>query len=174
MKHSILTHWDIAQPAGFSTFVVCVLYYVQKVVQHRLTNADSFMNYSLSDAVLYRVKKTWEYLEKADDRAHEGDLNAAINFLYEACFVMVQALLIKEQLAIDIADHDAVKTTFNNNFIATRKVDQEVEGIYAKLYITRREIIEDEIEFMDTKKIAEYIRRTQRFVTVIGKLLKND
>ncbi|TKG91869.1 HEPN domain-containing protein [Puteibacter caeruleilacunae] len=130
------------------------------------------MNYTLDQQTLIRVKRAWEFLEKADEAVSDHDLNEMIINLYRACFSIIQAHLFHSK--ITVKNHDDLKIYFHENYVRKGLIPLDTEKIYAKLYILRRQILEEDIEFLDESKCTHYTRQTQLFVSAVGKLIKSD
>ncbi|MCL3782089.1 hypothetical protein EMN47_17005 [Prolixibacteraceae bacterium JC049] len=124
---------------------------------------------SIQSPVKYQVKKSWELLEQADSYIYDNELNNAMLSLYNSCYIIARALLA--QSGIELKDHEDVKLTFHKKFTTKGMFKADTERIYSRLYIYRREITENEIEYTDTSKIREYQARTQVFLKEAAQLL---
>ncbi|MDP4207019.1 MAG: HEPN domain-containing protein [Bacteroidota bacterium] len=127
------------------------------------------MKFLFDENVTYLVKRAWEHLEIAESSYHSEKLNDSVLSLYNACYCMALAFLKTKQ--IDIRNQDEVKVIFKERFIRTGIIDQNFDKTYSKLYILRREILEQQSEFMDQTAIKPMISNTQLFLKELGGLI---
>ena len=106
------------------------------------------MKYPKDDLIVYRVKRAKESFNSAKLLAENGYHHESISRLYYACFYMVLALLLKEN--ITSSSHTGVRRQFGLHFIKTGKLTMEDGKIFSLLFDQRHKSdYEDFIKLKD-------------------------
>ena len=93
------------------------------------------MKYPKDDLIAYRIKRSRESFNSAKLLAENGFHHESISRLYYACFYMVLALLLKEN--ITTSSHAGVRRQFGLHFIKTGKLSQDDGKIFSLLFDQR-------------------------------------
>lgn len=112
---------------------------------------------------------TQNALAAARDNIDRGHWRTAYNRLYYACFYAVEALLV--QHGYTPQTHSGVKTLFNNHFIRTGIVDQELSSFYGKLMETRLDSDYDVSFEPDPEQLRAWLPKAEEFIDRIVDLL---
>jgi uncharacterized protein (UPF0332 family) len=89
------------------------------------------MNSYKKDYIAYRIARAGHALTDARLLADNGSWNSTVNRLYYACYYMVSALLLQNN--INARTHTGCKTQFGLHFVKTGKVPLEQGRLYADL-----------------------------------------
>ena len=93
------------------------------------------MKYPKDDLIVYRIKRARESFNSAKLLAENGYHHESISRLYYACFYMVLALLLKEN--ITTSSHAGVRRQFGSHFIKTGKLSLENGKTFSLLFDQR-------------------------------------
>mgnify|MGYP000958988882 CR=1 FL=1 len=95
------------------------------------------MSEEKQDLIEYRISRSKETYEEALLLAKNGYWNAVGNRLYYACFYIVNALLIKNDL--NFSSHNGVRKEFHKSFVKTGLVSIDSGKTYNRLFNLRQE-----------------------------------
>jgi uncharacterized protein (UPF0332 family) len=124
---------------------------------------------SKSELIKYRVSRSKETLEEAKLLSNNNHWNSVANRLYYACFYIVNALFLKND--ITFTTHNGVKREFHKSFIKTGIISIENGKLYSRLFNLRQE--GDYIDFkrFDKTEIEPFIDKTKQFIEEIEKII---
>ena len=87
------------------------------------------------DLVKYRIKRAIETLTEAKKLFELEYYNTCINRLYYACFYAVNALLIKNDIAV--SSHNGARQMFGLHFVKEGKISKEDGKLFSDLFDRR-------------------------------------
>lgn len=122
--------------------------------------------------IRYRMRRAMECLADADASADRRSWNNCINRLYYACFYAVSALLLRDGLAS--AKHTGVRSLFNERFVRTGIVAQDLGKLYNDLFRDRQEADYADLIDFDEQQVLPLIAAARRFVARIEELLRSS
>lgn len=123
------------------------------------------------DLINYRINRAEETLQEAEILAESKRWNTTVNRLYYACFYIISALLVKNNLKH--GTHEGTKSQFGLHFVKKGIVSLENSKFYSRLYEKRGEAdYEDFIQFTE-EEVLPLIEKTKEFVEVIKELISN-
>lgn len=125
-----------------------------------------------ADLVRYRLERARETLEDARILSNAGRWNTCMNRLYYACFYVVSALLIQDNLSS--SKHTGVRSLFNRHYVKTGKVPKEMAQIYNDLFEKRQE--GDYVDFIrfEEFQVIPWISKAETFVEHIASIIENS
>ena len=123
------------------------------------------MNKDEKILIKYRIERSYQSFEEAN-YCFQGDMfNLTINRLYYSCFYIVTALLICENFYPKT--HKGTRNLFNQQFILTKKIIEELSEHYTKLFDLRQECdYKDFVEY-NREDVEPLIEKTKDFLKVI-------
>lgn len=124
------------------------------------------------ELIEYRISRSKETYEEALLLAENNHWNAVANRLYYACFYIVNALLIKNDL--NFSSHNGVKTEFHKFFVRTGIVSLESGKIYSRLFNLRQESDYIDFQRFEGNDIEPFIKDAGRFLTEIEFILRES
>lgn len=130
------------------------------------------MNNEKQELIGYRISRSKETYEEALLLAKNNHWNAVANRLYYACFYIVNALLIKNDL--NFSSHNGVKTEFHKSFVKTGIVSLELGKIYNRLFNLRQEGDYIDFQRFDGGDIEPFIEDVGRFLSEIEFILRES
>lgn len=89
------------------------------------------MKQSNEEVIKYRIERAYECLEEAKIMAETKHWNTVVNRLYYACFYMVGALIIKNDMFTSLQDD--IKTKFDM-YIKSGKIDENFGRLFTELH----------------------------------------
>jgi len=123
---------------------------------------------SIDALIGYRCQRSDEAIQEAELLCREGFYNAAVNRLYYACYYVISALFLKDD--IEAHTHSGMKTLFGMHYVKTEKISINQASIYYTLFEKRHSGDgERKIQKKDgfTQIVADWKRRwTQRKISV--------
>ncbi len=122
------------------------------------------------DYINYRIERSKETILDVDLLIKSESWNSATNRLYYACFYSVSAILIKNN--INTKSHNGAKTKFNELFVSTGIINNDLARVYA--YLLENRIKGDYNDFfkMDEEKFMRLYHPAKDLISTIEKLLK--
>lgn len=121
------------------------------------------------DLINYRINRAEETLFEAKVLAENKYWNSTVNRLYYACFYIVSALLVKNN--IKHGTHDGTKNQFGLHFVKTGVVSMGKSKFYSRLFNKRGEAdYEDFIEFTQ-EEVEPMIAETSDFIDEIKRIV---
>ncbi|MFH0975253.1 MAG: HEPN domain-containing protein [Spirochaetota bacterium] len=124
------------------------------------------------DLLNYRISRAEESLEETRILASASHWNACVNRLYYACFYIVSALLIKNDLSS--AKHSGIRSLFNRYYVKTGIIAKNIAEIYNFLFERRQESDYDDFVTFSEFDVTPWIDDTDIFINIIKKLLTEE
>lgn len=121
------------------------------------------------DYINYRIVKSDEAFNDAKLLAQNGSWNSSVNRLYYACYYIVSALLLQND--INAQTHAGSKTQFGLHFIKTRIVDIEQGKLYADLMDWRQKGDYGDMFDFDKETVEPLIEPVAGFLNTIKTLI---
>jgi len=119
--------------------------------------------------VKYRIQRSHETLLEAKLMVDQGYLNGAINRLYYACYYMVTALLLKNNIFTQ--SHAGAKQMLGLHFVVTGKLSPKVSSIFATLFEKRHSSDYDDFAYYDVETVEKLYPQAIEFIETIEKLI---
>lgn len=128
------------------------------------------MTEAVQKLVIYRLKRSRESLEEAKVLAQTNHWNACVNRLYYACFYVVSALLILDNLSS--SKHTGIRSFFNLHYIKTEIVPKQIATIYNDLFERRHE--GDYLDFLEFQEsqVTHLIPKVKKFIDYLNNLIE--
>lgn len=120
----------------------------------------------------YRIQKSEEAFVDAKYLASQKSWNACVNRLYYACYYIVSALALQNN--IQTQTHSGLKAQFNLHFIKTNKVSVEMGKLYADLIDSRQKGDYGDLYDFDKETVEDLIEPVAEFVDTIKKLISQS
>jgi len=124
---------------------------------------------SNEELVKYRFSRAKETLNEAILLANGDHWNAVANRLYYACFYLVNALLIHNDLSFN--SHNGVKTEFHRSFVKTEKITIKSGKLFSRLFNLRHEGDYADFKRYQKEEIEPFISDVEEFFLEIEKLI---
>ena len=125
--------------------------YKQDYINYRIVKADQAYN----DARLLASGESW---------------NASVNRLYYACYYMVSALLLQNE--INTQTHSGCKMQFGLHFVKTGKISMEQARLYADLMDWRQKGDYGDMFDFDGQTVAPLFIPVEEFIKSIKMLIE--
>jgi uncharacterized protein (UPF0332 family) len=119
--------------------------------------------------IAYRLQRAKETLTEADAMIRDRFYNAAVNRLYYACYYVVIALLLKNDVVAQT--HQGVKQMFSLHFIVTAKISNKYSQFYSQLFNDRISGDYDDFLQYDYDKVSILRPQVEEFIHIIEKEL---
>ena len=128
------------------------------------------MSEAFYELIAYRLKRSQEALEEAIALAGIKHWNACVNRLYYACFYVVSALLVFDNLSS--SKHTGIRGLFNQYYVRPQWVSKEIARIYNDLFERRHE--GDYVDFFEFQEaqVSVWIPLVEEFVTNIKSVIE--
>jgi uncharacterized protein (UPF0332 family) len=126
---------------------------------------------SIDGLVSYRIQRSKETLSEAKLMVDGGYLNGAINRLYYACYYMVSALLLKNEIYAQT--HSGVKQMLGLHFIITGKLSPKESSVFATLFEKRHSSDYDDFAYYDQEMVDKLYPKTVEFIETIERLINS-
>lgn len=120
---------------------------------------------SLEEFVYYRAKRAEETLSEADCLANNGHFSGAINRLYYACYYIVSALLMAND--ISASTHNGVRAMFALKFIKSGKMDMAYGKFFNEIFEIRHSNDYDDFIFCDKETFDNFRPRTEALISAV-------
>lgn len=124
---------------------------------------------SNEELVKYRFSRAKETYDEAILLATGDHWNAVANRLYYACFYLISALLIQNDLSFN--SHNGVKTEFHRSFVKTEKITIKSGKLYSRLFNLRQEGDYADFKRFEKEDIEPFIADVKEFFLELEKLL---
>lgn len=121
------------------------------------------------NVINYRVNRAKEGLEDAQALANSNSWNGVANRLYYACFYMVSALLLKNNLISKT--HKGTKTLFQKEFVQTGVIDLSGGRFYQHIFNLRNEGDYEDLVTFTEAEIKPLIAETEAFLAELKTIL---
>ena len=116
--------------------------------------------------IQYRVARARETLNDARLLIADGSLHSAVNRLYYACFYVVSALLLTQELSS--SRHGGVRSLFVKHWVNTGVFPKEMGRLYHHLF-ERRQISDYKDMVVFTREdVDAWLRQADDFVSRIS------
>ena len=125
--------------------------------------------HSRDEYVYYRVQRSEETLAEADCLAENGHYSGAVNRLYYACYYVVSALLIENE--IPASTHAGVRSMFALKFIKTHKMDISHGKLFNEVFQLRQSNDYDDFIFCDEETYKDLRPRVEALIFAIKQQL---
>ena len=126
---------------------------------------------SLPEIIHYWEAKAEESLAAAHDELQAGRLTFAVNRLYYACFYLVSALLLQQNLKFK--KHSGVRAVFHQHLVKTGKISREMGKFYDELFEARQRGDYFEMVFFEPPEVEEWLEKAKLFVAELKELVIN-
>jgi len=123
---------------------------------------------SLSEIMNYWLAKSEESLAAAEDELQAGRLSFAVNRLYYACFYVISALLLQENLRFK--KHSGVRATFHQHLVKPGKISRDMGKLYDELFEARQRGVYFAMVFFERAEVEEWLTKVDHFVVELKKL----
>ena len=124
------------------------------------------------DLIQYRLERSQETLEVAEELAEKGHWFSCVNRLYYACFYAVNALLLSK--GFSSSKHSGVRGLLNLHFIKTGIISKEYGKLFNDLFEYRQQSDYEDLFDVDIEIIRPWISLAKEFITFIKNLLLNN
>jgi uncharacterized protein (UPF0332 family) len=119
--------------------------------------------------IQFRLKRSEDTLREAKVLAELKSWNGVVNRLYYAAFYAISALLEKEH--IHVKTHSSQKSSFNEKFLLSGRLNKEVGGVYNLLFNYRQNGDYNDFADYEAEEIEPMILKTEHLITEIKKLI---
>jgi len=119
--------------------------------------------------ILYRCDRAKETMEEARVLAEIKHWNSCVNRLYYACFYSVTALLLLNDLSS--SKHRGTRSFFNQYFVRTKQIPEELAEIYNDLFERRQEGDYVDMIRFEADEVLPWIRQAEEFINYILNLV---
>jgi len=124
---------------------------------------------SIDALIGYRCQRSDEAIQEAELLCREGFYNAAVNRLYYACYYVISALFLKDD--IEAHTHSGMKTLFGMHYVKTEKIPINQASIYYTLFEKRHSGDYDDFIYFDHEMTQELIALTKEFTSTIKEMV---
>jgi len=123
------------------------------------------------DLIHYRISRARETIDEARVLLESNMTHGAANRIYYACFYVVTALLLSENLSS--SRHSGVIALFNQHFVKTDRVSADWGKFYTRMFDNRIEgDYAERVEF-NIQDIQQELSKAKEFFKIIVKLIEN-
>jgi uncharacterized protein len=122
--------------------------------------------------IRYRMERAAQTLADAEILARAGSWNSCVNRLYYACFHAISALLLRDGLAS--AKHTDVRSLFNERFVRTGMIAQDLGTLYNDLFRDRQDADYVDLVDFEERQVRPLIAEARRFVARVEELLQSS
>lgn len=130
---------------------------------------ESLTQEEIDGLVKYRRQRSVETMQEAKLMLDQGYLNGAVNRLYYACYYMVVALLLKNNISAQT--HAGVKQMFGLHFVANQKLSRKTGSTFALLFEKRHSSDYDDFVYYDSETVELLYNQSIVFIETVEKLL---
>ena len=124
---------------------------------------------SIDALIGYRCQRSDEAIQESELLCREGFYNAAVNRLYYACYYVISALFLKDD--IEAHTHSGMKTQFGMHYVKTEKISINQASIYYTLFEKRHSGDYDDFIYFDHEMTQELIALTKEFTSTIKEMV---
>lgn len=125
---------------------------------------------SRNNIVNYRINRAHETLLEVDYLLKGGFYNAAVSRLYYACYYMVVALLVANNL--ETQTHSGVKTVFSLNFVKKHLIDTDLAKTFFRLFDLRHNNDYEDYCFCDRQTLEKIRPVAGHFIDAVEALIR--
>lgn len=118
------------------------------------------------DVISYRIDSAKNLLQEIDSHIERGFYNTAMNRMYYACFYVVSALLLSENID-GVKTHEGVRQMFGKYFVVTGKFPKEWGRFYTIVYNNRSEADYEDFKNFDLATVKEFYPQVCKFVDLV-------
>ncbi len=122
--------------------------------------------------VLNRIRRSRETWAETKGIVDGGYWYAAANRMYYACYYMVSALLLKNDL--NARTHGGAIGLFGLHFIKTEAIDSELGKFYSQLFELRQTGDYDDWKVVTEADITPLVPTAETFLDAVENLIRND
>jgi uncharacterized protein (UPF0332 family) len=116
--------------------------------------------------IQYRVARARETLNDARLLISDGSLHSAVNRLYYACFYIVSALLLTQELSS--SRHSGVRSLFVKHWVNTGVFPKEMGRFYHHLFERRQISDYKDLVVFTREDVDAWLRQADDFVSRIS------
>ena len=127
---------------------------------------------SRDSLIAYRIERAYGSLKEAKLMAQGEFYNASINRLYCACYYMVVALLLKNNISAQT--HSGVKTMLGMHFTSKGKLSISASKIFATLFEKRHSSDYDDFVYCDQEMFDELYPKAEAFIEEVKELIESS
>ena len=127
---------------------------------------------SRDSLIAYRIERAYCSLKEAKLMAQGEFYNASINRLYYACYYMVVALLLKNNISAQT--HSGVKTMLGMHFTSKGKLSISASKIFATLFEKRHSSDYDDFVYCDQEMFDELYPKAEAFIEEVKELIESS
>lgn len=124
---------------------------------------------SREEFVYYRLQRAKETLAEADCLAANNHYSGAVNRLYYACYYIVTALLIENE--IQASTHVGVRSMFALKFIKSGKMDISHGKFFNEIFELRHSNDYDDFIFCDEETYKDLRPKAEALMAAIMSML---
>ncbi len=125
---------------------------------------------TLKEVVRYWVEKAGDSIQAAEDELKAGRLSFAVNRIYYACFYIVSAALLQENLKF--SKHSGVRAAFHQHFVRPGRVSLEYGEFYDQLFEARQRGDYMELVIFEKLQVEEWLEQGKRFINAMKLLIE--
>jgi len=123
--------------------------------------------------IKYRLKRSHESMQEAEDLLQLGHELGAVNRLYYACFYAVNALLYQHEIS-NATTHTGVRRMLGLHFIESGKLTREMGRFYSDLFNQRHKGDYDDFIEIERYVVEEMLNTARKFIIVIEGLINDQ
>jgi hypothetical protein len=127
------------------------------------------MQFDKDVLIKYRMERSKETIKEARIAIDNKFLYMAQNRIYYAIFYIVSALALKNNFST--SKHSQLMGWFNNNFVNTGIVQEELGEIYRVSFRNRQKSDYDDMIHLDRSEVENHFKDMLHFVGSIEKLI---
>lgn len=129
------------------------------------------MNGNKADYITYRIKRAEETLIDAKIMLDNDRLFSCVNRSYYACFYIVSALLLQQDLTS--SKHTGIRAMFNKHYVKTGIVSTDLAALYNDLFRRRHKGDYADMVAFDHDEVAHWLAQAEHFVKQIKALIED-
>ncbi|MTI86026.1 MAG: HEPN domain-containing protein [Firmicutes bacterium] len=113
----------------------------------------------------YRRYRSEDCLKEAELLIQHNHFNAAVNRLYYACFYIVSALLLSEDMYS--AKHSGIISLFNRHWVRHQRVDKSLGRFYKEIFSYRQKGDYDDLVYFEREQAELLYQEATAFVNIL-------
>ena len=122
--------------------------------------------------IVLKIERANETIQEVPFLLEHGFYRTAINRMYYACYYIVSALLMQENM--EARTHKGIIALFSMNFVKTGKVSEETGKLYRSLFELRQTGDYDEIKEIGKEDVDGRLEPAEKFIAEIERLIYNN
>lgn len=126
---------------------------------------------SRESLVAYRIERAHETLREVDYLVAGEFYNAAVSRLYYACYYVVVALLVANNL--ETQTHAGVKNMFSLKFVKPRLIDIGLAKVFYRLFDLRHNNDYEDYCFCERQTLEKIRPVAGQFINTVEEMIKN-